>query len=98
MSHLKLGRYKLKLPQSKTGRRALGGALIAGGVLSFLPVLGLWMLPAGLVVLSADSHRVRRLRRAGEVRAVRWWRARRQRPGSAEQNEKGPGEPGPKFG
>ena len=78
MSDLKLGRYKLKLPRTKTGRRALGGALVAGGVLSFLPVLGLWMLPAGLAVLSADSHQVRRLRRRGEVKALRWWRARRE--------------------
>jgi len=77
MSHLKLGRYKVKLPRSKTGRRALGGALVGGGVLSFLPVLGLWMLPAGLLVLSVDSHRVRRLRRVNEVKLVRWWRERR---------------------
>ena len=98
MSHLKLGRYKLKLPRSKTGRRALGGALVAGGVLSFLPVLGLWMLPAGLAVLSTDSRMVRRFRRINEVRALRWWRARRQRPDSTSQKEKGPGEPGPKFG
>ncbi|AIQ90765.1 protein of unassigned function [Methylobacterium oryzae CBMB20] len=29
-------------------------ALIGGGVLSFLPVLGLWMLPLGLALLSED--------------------------------------------
>lgn len=83
MSHLKLGRYKLKLPRSKTGRRVLGGALVGGGVLSFLPVLGLWMLPAGLVVLSVDSHRVRRLRRVNEVKLVRWWRERRAKAGKS---------------
>ena len=97
MSHLRLGRYKLKLPRTKTGRRALGGALLAGGMLSFLPVLGLWMLPAGLAVLSTDSHKVRRLRRVGEVKALRWWRMKASRAMQPEK-EKGPGEPGPKFG
>ncbi len=28
--------------------------LIAGGLLSFLPVLGLWMLPFGLLLLAID--------------------------------------------
>jgi hypothetical protein len=31
-----------------------GVLLIAGGVLSILPVLGLWMLPLGLVLLAED--------------------------------------------
>lgn len=77
MSHVKLGRYKVKLPRSKTGRRVLGGALVTGSALWFLPVLGLWMLPAGLLVLSVDSRRVRRFRRVNEVRVIRWWRTRR---------------------
>jgi hypothetical protein len=83
MSHVRVGQFRVKLPRSKTGRRALGGALIAGSTLWFLPVLGLWMLPAGLRVLSVDSHRVRRFRRVNEVRIVRWWRVRR---GAAAQN------------
>jgi hypothetical protein len=76
MSHVRVGKIRVKVPRSKTGRRALGGALVAGSTLWFLPVLGLWMLPAGLLVLSVDSPRVRRFRRVNEVRAVRWWRAR----------------------
>lgn len=28
--------------------------LVAGGTLSFLPVLGLWMLPLGLVLFAQD--------------------------------------------
>jgi hypothetical protein len=43
--------------------------LLAGGSLFFLPVLGLWMIPAGLAVLSVDSPSARRLRR----RAQLWW-------------------------
>jgi hypothetical protein len=64
----------------------LGTGLVAGGALSFLPVLGIWMLPLGLVVLSADSKRVRRLRRRSDVAVLRWWRSRR---GSANPQKKG---------
>lgn len=57
-------------------RRATGAALIGGGMLGFLPVLGFWMIPLGLVVLSVDSHPIRRHRRRAEV----WWGRRRRRP------------------
>ena len=42
-------------------RAILGCLLIAGGVLSFLPVLGLWMLPLGLILLAEDVPALRRL-------------------------------------
>lgn len=76
MSHVKVGKFRVKLPKSKVARRALGGGLVAGSALSVLPVFGLWMLPAGLLVLSVDSARVRRFRRVNEVKVVRWWRTR----------------------
>ncbi|MDP6346027.1 MAG: hypothetical protein QF578_07290 [Alphaproteobacteria bacterium] len=61
-------------------RMAVGLALILGGLLGFLPVVGFWMLPLGLLVLSYDLPRVRRWRRRLEVW---WWRRRhgRGRPG-----------------
>src|SRR5215471_18830689 len=31
-----------------------GVALVGGGVLSFLPVLGIWMLPVGVALLACD--------------------------------------------
>jgi hypothetical protein len=34
--------------------------LILGGIFSFLPVLGLWMLPLGLLVLAVDIPPLRR--------------------------------------
>ena len=34
--------------------------LIAGGIFSFLPILGLWMLPLGLLVLAVDIPPLRR--------------------------------------
>jgi len=81
MAHIRIGRTKIPVPRSRTGRTVLGGALLAGGAFSWLPVLGLWMLPAGLVVLSVDSPRVRRFRRRQEVKALRWWRRQRSQPG-----------------
>nr|WP_245410186.1 hypothetical protein [Falsochrobactrum shanghaiense] len=58
-------------------RRTLGSSLIVGGTLGFLPVLGFWMLPLGLIILSHDSHRVRRLRRRSEIHIWRKWLKRR---------------------
>jgi hypothetical protein len=80
VAHVKVGQYRVKLPRSKTARRALGGGLVAGSALAVLPVFGLWMLPAGLLVLSVDSARVRRFRRVQEVKVVRWWRTRQATP------------------
>ncbi len=60
------------LPQSKPIRIGLGIVLIAGGLLGFLPVLGFWMIPLGLLVLSVDIPIVRRWRRQVTV----WWHRR----------------------
>ncbi len=48
-------------------RRGLGFGLILGGVLAFLPILGVWMLPLGLVILSDESTRLRRPRRRLQI-------------------------------
>ena len=66
---MRLGRHKVVLPRSRVLRVLLGSGLVLGGVFSFLPVLGLWMLPLGAAVLSIDVPPVRRLRRRTEV----WW-------------------------
>ncbi|WP_264986435.1 hypothetical protein [Komagataeibacter swingsii] len=42
-------------------RAILGSLLIVGGLLSFLPVLGVWMLPLGLILLAEDVPALRRL-------------------------------------
>ena len=44
----------LRKPSRLPARAAVALLLIAGGFLSFLPVLGLWMLPLGLVLISQD--------------------------------------------
>ena len=44
----------LRRPSSRYFRIPLAFLLIIGGVFSFLPVLGLWMLPLGLLLFAQD--------------------------------------------
>ncbi|MEH2566520.1 hypothetical protein [Bradyrhizobium sp. AZCC 2289] len=44
----------LRKPSSRYARIPLAILLIVGGVFSFLPVLGLWMLPLGLLLFAQD--------------------------------------------
>jgi hypothetical protein len=84
--HLRFGNHAIRLPRSKFMRVLLGSALVLGGLLWFLPILGLWMLPLGITVLSIDFHALRRARRRFDA----WWgRSRRGRP--RETKKKGPG-------
>lgn len=62
-------------PGSRRARLALGSALTVLGLFGFLPILGLWMIPLGLFILSHELHPLRRLRRRLAVR-----RARKTRP------------------
>lgn len=78
-SSVKIGSRRMPLPRSRAARIGIGGALVAGGTLGFLPVLGFWMIPVGLLVLSVDIPRVRRWRRRFAV-----WFSRRH-PAMAER-------------
>ncbi len=44
----------LRRPSSMMVRIPLALLLVVGGIFSFLPVLGLWMLPLGLVLIAQD--------------------------------------------
>jgi hypothetical protein len=66
------------LPANRATRVGTGIALVVGGILGFLPILGFWMVPLGLLILSVDFAAVRRARRRT---AVRWGRWRRRRNG-----------------
>ncbi|QPF89243.1 hypothetical protein [Bradyrhizobium commune] len=46
-------------PSSRWVRIPSGALLVVGGVLSFLPVLGIWMLPLGLALLAEDVTALR---------------------------------------
>jgi hypothetical protein len=76
---VRLGSYRLPLPRSRLLRIAIGMALVLFGLMGFLPVLGFWMVPLGLLVLSVDIPRVRRWRRRFAV-----WFSRRY-PATAEK-------------
>jgi len=76
---LKFGQRSIPLPESKPVRLALGFLLTGLGFLGFLPVLGFWMVPLGLLVLSVDLPAVRRWRRRIEVKWGRWRAERRAR-------------------
>ncbi|SMF46214.1 hypothetical protein SAMN06265365_11558 [Tistlia consotensis] len=52
-------------------RSGLGLLLCVGGVLGFLPVLGFWMLPLGLVLIALDVPPLRR-------RLLSWLRRKRR--------------------
>ncbi len=44
----------LRQPSSRYTRIPLAILLILGGIFSFLPVLGVWMLPLGLLLFAQD--------------------------------------------
>lgn len=69
---------KIPRPTTKLGRTIVGSLLIIGGILGFLPILGFWMVPLGLIILSQDFAPVRRFRRRWSVRFGRWWENRKQ--------------------
>lgn len=70
----KMFSYK-KLPQNRVIRITLGVLFVIGGVFGFLPILGFWMIPVGLLFLSIDFAIARRWRRKIEV----WWGRRKRR-------------------
>ena len=50
----------VRKPHMHLVRIPLAILLLLGGVFSFLPILGLWMLPLGLLVLAVDIPPLRR--------------------------------------
>ncbi|MFM8747323.1 MAG: hypothetical protein ACKOED_11750 [Aestuariivirga sp.] len=72
---------RISLPRHPVLRMALGGALIFGGLLGFLPVLGFWMVPLGVAVLAVDFPPARRLHRRASVGLGAW--LHRRLPGLA---------------
>ncbi len=71
----------LREPRATWVRVPVGILLIFGGLLSFLPVLGIWMLPLGLVLLAYDVPFLKaptgRALVWGERRLKEWKRRRR---------------------
>jgi hypothetical protein len=61
---------RIRVPSNVFLRVGLGILMIIGGFFSFLPVLGIWMLPLGMLILSIDFPPVRRFRRVATVKLV----------------------------
>ena len=85
---------RLRHPDARWIRIPVGLLSVVGGIFSFLPVLGIWMLPLGLLLLAYDipflrkpvgrftiwaAWRWARLRRV----VTRWWNGRAKGADSA---------------
>ncbi len=68
-------RREFAMPRSRRARIVIGVGLVVLGLFGFLPVLGFWMIPLGLLVLSHEFALVRRWRR----RLAVWWERRNRR-------------------
>lgn len=68
-------------PDSRA-RMPVAVGLILGGMLGFLPILGFWMLPLGLLLLAIDLPALRPAAGAAMVRFRRLGRRWRQRAGT----------------
>jgi hypothetical protein len=73
---VKFAGYSVRVPNHPILRILLGVLLVFGSIFSFLPVLGIWMLPLGLIVLSVDFAIIRRWRRRATIR-LGYWMVRR---------------------
>ena len=69
----------LRTPGAMLIRIPLAIILVIGGIFSFLPVLGIWMLPLGLLLLAVDVPFLRGPLSALILRFRRWWANRRKR-------------------
>lgn len=76
MARIRFNGRTLPLPASRIARIALGVFFILGGLIGFMPILGFWMLPLGLLILSLDLPTVRRWRRQATVRVGAWVKRR----------------------
>jgi hypothetical protein len=77
---VRVGKFAIELPRNRIVRIGLGVSLvILGGVFGWLPILGYWMVPLGLLVLASDSPVIRRWNRRAGVAILGWWRGRKSK-------------------
>jgi hypothetical protein len=70
---------RLRHPDARWIRIPAGVLLILGGIFSILPVLGLWMLPFGLLLLAYDIPFLREPVARFTTWCLRKWAALKQR-------------------
>lgn len=75
----------IRQPSARLIRIPLGILLILGGIFSFLPVLGIWMLPLGLFLIAIDlpflQGPINRTSFWVQRKWVNWQRARKAKKG-----------------
>lgn len=80
---------RLRRPEARWVRIPLGLLLVLGGIFSFLPVLGIWMLPLGLLLLALDLVFLQGPVNSAILRGTRKWttfsRARRDKKASGRR-------------
>ena len=80
---------RIRRPEARWIRIPLGFLLVLGGIFSFLPVLGIWMLPLGLLLLAVDLVFLQGPVNLAIVRGGRKWttwrRARRDRKAAQQR-------------
>ena len=69
----------LRHPDSRLVRIPAGLLLIVGGIFSFLPALGIWMLPLGLMLTAYDVPVLRKPVAGFTIWSARRWAALRGR-------------------
>nr|WP_255481501.1 hypothetical protein [Rhodanobacter sp. ANJX3] len=74
----------LRKSSSRWVRLPAGFLLVLGGIFSILPVLGLWMLPLGLLLLVQDVPFLRRPTRQALTCIERRWRRHKRRRRQAD--------------
>lgn len=72
----------LRKPSSFAARLTVALLLILGGVFSFLPVLGIWMLPLGLLFIAQDVPFLQK----PLIRSLTWMETKWERLRLAWQN------------
>jgi len=72
MAKINILGHRISVPRNPLLRMVLGGAMVLGGIIGFLPVLGYWMVPVGLAILAIDFPPVRRFQRRMTVKLGNW--------------------------
>jgi len=82
---------RVRRPEARWIRIPLGILLVLGGIFSFLPVLGIWMLPLGLLLLALDviflQSPVNMAILRGGRRWTSWQRSRRDKKLARERDQ-----------
>ncbi|WEJ56617.1 hypothetical protein [Devosia sp. FJ2-5-3] len=82
---------RVRRPEARFVRIPLGILLVLGGIFSFLPVLGIWMLPLGLLLLAVDliflQGPVNMAILRGSRKWTTWQRSRRDKKAASHRPE-----------